>query len=355
MSQTRLSLRLQEIRTAWKAADRAELLRVAQQKGYLPTHVTIVEQDPLPYGLRPSYLRVLRLINAGRSYAEISAKLRVSPETLRTYASELYAHFGVATLPELVRAARAAGVVEDLSLRGEGKDRALQPRLSKRQLEALEHARLDRGPTEIAHLWKTTVSNADEALREARSKLDAASTAEAVSKAIQSGLLDGLPDSTRPPFSSRQREVLSLFARGYSRGEIGEELGMTRLCVGTYIAEMRAKVRARDDDELLSIAVKLNLVKRDRSRVARVRMNEVALRGAIWLTPRQHEVAEAIARWRSLPYHEIASRLGISLGTVNAHVRVLKHRLNLARTSREEFARVWRGLRKVKPRDLRRK
>ncbi len=323
MSSARLSVRLSEIRKAWGAADRVELLQLAKQKGYLPAHVSIVVRDPLPHGLRPSYLRVLRLVNAGRSYARIAAALGVSIETLRTYVCELYAHFGVSTLPELVRAARAAGVVEDLSLRRAGNDRALQPKLSKRQLEALEHARLDRGPT--------------------------------VSAAIRLELLDALPSSTRAPFSARQLEILSLFARGYSRREIGEELGITRLLAGNYIAEMRAKVRARDDDELLSIAARLRLVKPNRRAVARAQMAEVARRRAILLTPRQYEVAEAIARWKRAPYHEIANRLGISFSTMSAHVRVLKYRLNQARTSRDEFARAWRDLKKAAPRDLRRK
>lgn len=344
MSQTRLSVRLSEIRTAWAAADRVTLLQLAKQKGYLPAHEPIVAPAPLPDGLRPSYLRVLHGVNAGRSYPQIAEALGVSCATLRTYVSALYAHFGVAALPELVRVARAAGLVADLGLRYVQRDRALQPKLSQRQLEALDHSRQNRGPTEIARLWRTTVANAHDALREARLKLNAASTSEAVSKAIGLGLLAALPGVTHAPFSRRQREVLSLLARGYSRREIGEELEIGRLTAGKYISEMRARVRANDDNELLSIASDLRLMKPDKRFVARIRIIEVDKRRAIALTPRQYEVADAIVRWRHKPYREIATQLDIALGTIHSHVRVLKHRLNLAGTSREEFARAWQAL-----------
>lgn len=224
------------------------------------------------------------------------------------------------------------------------RDRALEPKISRRQLQALEQARLGRGPREVARIWKTSAANAEDAFAEARRKVSARNTEEAIDRAISLGLLQPLPVSTRVPFSARQLDVLEFLTRGCSRREIGEELGISKGAVGHYIWHMRAKVRARDDDELLGVAEQLGIVKRNMRRVARRKMQQVKQREAIPLTERQKEVAEAICRWKNISHEHIAARLGVTRGTIDHHVRVLKHRLNLAGTTRSEFAERYHAL-----------
>lgn len=336
----RICVRLKMMRHAWGARDNYELLAAAHAKGVLTKGVPLPPR-PAPETLRRSYLRVLHLMNRGVAYADIAAELDLTPATVRTYAAWLYEYFGVHSQPELVAAARHQGLVPEVDATPESRrsGRSVFETIpTPRQLNALSHARLDRGPSQIARIWGTSAANADELLARARRALGVRTTREAVQRAGDLGLLKKPLVSVRVPFSRRQRQVLRLLAQGSARRDIAEALDISYGCACCYIVEMRSRVRARNDDELLDIASRLGIALREAHRVTRQRFGEVEVREAISLTPRQAEVAEALCRWRDRPHREIAERLQIKTSTVNTHARVLKERLNLRGTSRTEFA-----------------
>ena len=342
-----VTIRLNALRAGWAARDVYDLLAMAKERGVFAKGVELPARSTKDI-IRKSHLRVLQLFNRGLASQEVADRLGLGAATVRTYASKLYEHFGVATRQQLVLAARDRGILMDPRLAANKRARQLYvdpvtvPRLSRRQLEALQFARRDCGPAEIARAWKTSQANAEDALAMARKKLGVRTTPEAVERAISLNLLGPLLASVRSPFSRREREVLLLLARGLSRQEIGSELGIKRLTASSYVANMRHKVRARSDDELLEVAERLGAL--GPRRVSRRRMQGVHARGLLSLTARQLEVAHALCLPGALTHAQIAQRLGITKATVSTHVRVLKLRLNLRRSSYEEFRDGFRRL-----------
>ena len=62
-------------------------------------------------GVSPRELEVLRELAAGRSNKEIARRLAVSPETVKTHLSRLYAKLGAARRTDAVNRARELGLV----------------------------------------------------------------------------------------------------------------------------------------------------------------------------------------------------------------------------------------------------
>jgi LuxR family maltose regulon positive regulatory protein len=72
-----------------------------------------LRQQLLPDPLSPQELRVLRLLVAGRSNAEIASELVVSINTIRTQVSSIYRKLAVSGRFEASAVARNLGIVTD--------------------------------------------------------------------------------------------------------------------------------------------------------------------------------------------------------------------------------------------------
>ena len=74
------------------------------------------------------------------------------------------------------------------------------------------------------------------------------------------------PDSDRPPpatldvLTSREREVLTLVARGWSNAEIAERLHLSPATAKTHVGRLLTKLEARDRTQLVVIAYETGLV-----------------------------------------------------------------------------------------------
>ena len=74
------------------------------------------------------------------------------------------------------------------------------------------------------------------------------------------------PDSDRPPpatldvLTSREREVLTLVARGWSNAEIAERLYLSPATAKTHVGRLLTKLLARDRTQLVVIAYETGLV-----------------------------------------------------------------------------------------------
>ena len=74
------------------------------------------------------------------------------------------------------------------------------------------------------------------------------------------------PDSDRPPpvtldvLTSREREVLTLVARGWSNAEIAERLYLSPATSKTHVGRLLTKLQARDRTQLVVIAYETGLV-----------------------------------------------------------------------------------------------
>jgi LuxR family maltose regulon positive regulatory protein len=79
-----------------------------QHVSSIAQHRTSVDATPLraQESLSPQEMRVLRLLVAGSTYAEIARELIVSPNTIKTQVSAIYRKLGVSKRTEAIEAVR---------------------------------------------------------------------------------------------------------------------------------------------------------------------------------------------------------------------------------------------------------
>lgn len=63
-----------------------------------------------------------------------------------------------------------------------------------------------------------------------------------------------------PDFSLRELEILRCLSRGHSLGEIGHELGLSYKTVTNVVANLRKKLNARTQPEMIRIAMEMKLL-----------------------------------------------------------------------------------------------
>ncbi|HEU5430704.1 MAG TPA: response regulator transcription factor, partial [Thermomicrobiales bacterium] len=122
-SEARRQLGPNEYAAAWEAG---KALSYAQVIGEAMALIAVIEatlasqESPsaaAAAGLTAREQDVLRLLVAGRSNAEIAAKLFISPRTATTHVSNLYAKLGVASRAEAIAFGHRHGLA-DLDQRG---------------------------------------------------------------------------------------------------------------------------------------------------------------------------------------------------------------------------------------------
>jgi DNA-binding NarL/FixJ family response regulator len=67
-------------------------------------------------------------------------------------------------------------------------------------------------------------------------------------------------ERTLEPLTEREREVVSLVARGLSNAEIGQELYISPATAKTHVSRAMMKLAARDRAQLVVIAFETGLV-----------------------------------------------------------------------------------------------
>lgn len=72
--------------------------------------------------------------------------------------------------------------------------------------------------------------------------------------------LPGTPPLTAASLTGREREILTLIARGWSNGDIAESLSITPSTVKSHITRLFAKLRIRDRARAVIVADESGLV-----------------------------------------------------------------------------------------------
>lgn len=67
-------------------------------------------------------------------------------------------------------------------------------------------------------------------------------------------------DSGKAPLTRRQRQVLQLFADGYSPDEVAKRLGLSTATVGTHARASLSRIGARDRAHAVAIALRSSLI-----------------------------------------------------------------------------------------------
>jgi DNA-binding NarL/FixJ family response regulator len=117
--------------------------------------------------------------------------------------------------------------------------------------------------------------------------------------------------------SRRQREVLQLFADGYSEEEIYPLLGIRRTAVKEHAQRARIRLRCRTTRQAVAVALCSGLIK------GVERHGEPGTIRVSKMTPRGRQVLRGIAD--GLENHEIAESLGTSTETVKSQVAHILH------------------------------
>jgi DNA-binding NarL/FixJ family response regulator len=71
---------------------------------------------------------------------------------------------------------------------------------------------------------------------------------------------DRLPPGTLDVLTAREREVLTLVARGWSNAEIAERLNLSPATAKTHVGRLLTELQARDRTQLVVIAYETGLV-----------------------------------------------------------------------------------------------
>jgi DNA-binding NarL/FixJ family response regulator len=78
---------------------------------------------------------------------------------------------------------------------------------------------------------------------------------------VTAGLTHPIDEARLAPLTAREREVLTLVARGLSNHEIGAELFLSPLTAKTHVSRIMTKLDARDRVQLVVIAYETGLVR----------------------------------------------------------------------------------------------
>jgi DNA-binding NarL/FixJ family response regulator len=85
-------------------------------------------------------------------------------------------------------------------------------------------------------------------------------TRQLISEFVRRPASDRPPPATLDALTSREREVLTLVARGWSNAEIAERLYLSPATAKTHVGRLLTKLQARDRTQLAVIAYETGLV-----------------------------------------------------------------------------------------------
>lgn len=74
---------------------------------------------------------------------------------------------------------------------------------------------------------------------------------------------DAQPESPLSSLSDRERDILRLTARGYTSGQIAEQLSLARKTIENYRARLKDKLKLRDRSDWVDLALKSGLLLND--------------------------------------------------------------------------------------------
>lgn len=313
-----------------QAARRLKLVRTLDGVGPAPPnrrrrdvpHLTAREHD------------TLELMNRGLGNAQIAKALGVGLAGANAYVNHVFASLNAISRYDAVRKARDLGLVRPPVSGG-----LKEVSLSRFQQRVLRHVARHRTNTQIAERLGRSLDAVTSALQIARDKFKVETTAEAIDRAIDLGILAiPKPSEAANPFSKRDFDVLEGLFAGLMHREIAAEIDMCIGNVGVRIARMKSRLRVHSTEELLDEVERLNLYEPRLPRKRLVERKVLAKRkppsyGVIALTPRQIEVIEALARHPNTHLPVVASDLGISPHTLIGHLMKIRHRMGVRLSS----------------------
>jgi DNA-binding NarL/FixJ family response regulator len=264
-------------------------------------------------------LRILRLLNRGRSLDDIAQQLEFTVGTVNEYLKRMYRLFSVATRQDLIAEARKVGVVDT------PKHSTIRPRwLTPARLEVLRLAQKGINYREIADRLGKERDAVDKMLQYIRDRLDVSSTSEALEAIATMGFLRQ-PRVERPvnPIAPREHDILDRLALGRTAREIADDLGLSRNSIDGRLRRLRAKLRVADNESLLVAAreTETHYPGRRRKRVSAESLVAIGSHKALMpLTARELEVLDLLLRHPQWTNHEFAAYLNIADGTFEAHV-----------------------------------
>ena len=154
---------------------------------------------------------------------------------------------------------RAQQSIDDSARTGRHRDAADEAFLASR----IELARISLG--ELGHATAATEGKAleyDTAINEMRSwltEIGPITRVEAVARRVAESSQNVRASDDTVALTPREREILSLVARGFSNGDIAGLLGISVLTVRTHRQRLMEKLELRNAAEITAYAVKLGL------------------------------------------------------------------------------------------------
>lgn len=134
--------------------------------------------------------------------------------------------------------------------------------LSQRQLEVLKLIAQGRPYVEIAHTMQVSLLTINTHIRRLFKKLDVNSRAQAAAVYVKiSSRYGSEADSANPALigkSSRQLEVLKLFARGYSFIEIASLLGVSMETIKTHVRRIYKKLNVNSRSQAVAAYLQIS-------------------------------------------------------------------------------------------------
>ena len=278
---------------------------------------------PSSQSISPYLIRVLRRVNRGDRNDKIAASLGLTVRSVERYVSRLFELLGAGTRYDLVVKARKLGMISVPRTGG-----LQETTLSRTEVLVLRHARYSLSPSEIARRIGTSAGTVTVTLANARRKLGTRSNLAAVDEAIHRGLLGGQPpDKLKNPLTKRECDIIAGIAQGLTAREIANEFGLTRAAINSRVPGIRAKLRARNNEEMLDTAERLGILRR-LARQAHVSRNAIETfrreRRTLHLTPRRFEIFNAFLKWPQATHLELANRFGLSKASIDQHSVILQ-------------------------------
>ena len=126
------------------------------------------------------------------------------------------------------------------------------------------------------------------------------------------------PFAPRQTLSQTERTLLDFLARGFAMKQIGEQMNLTTRTVQKYVTDLRLKMEAKNNAQLIAYALASKKKRRE------IKQDPFASRQT--LSESEREVIELLSRgWTA---REIGEHMALNSRTIERHIENLRLKMN---------------------------